>query len=76
MARSRLCSICGAIWLCFYQYLIVVVNRKETVNPDAPLPPLPLHLHPPTLTKRPSIDMQKDKEKESKDKERLLLNFF
>ncbi|XP_053538862.1 transcription elongation factor A protein 3 isoform X17 [Ictalurus punctatus] len=45
-------------------------SRKETVNPDAPLPPLPLHLHPPTLTKHPSLDMQKDKEKESKDKER------
>ncbi|XP_053538820.1 transcription elongation factor A protein 3 isoform X6 [Ictalurus punctatus] len=45
-------------------------DRKETVNPDAPLPPLPLHLHPPTLTKHPSLDMQKDKEKESKDKER------
>ncbi|XP_053538836.1 transcription elongation factor A protein 3 isoform X11 [Ictalurus punctatus] len=45
-------------------------ERKETVNPDAPLPPLPLHLHPPTLTKHPSLDMQKDKEKESKDKER------
>ncbi|XP_058246107.1 transcription elongation factor A protein 3 isoform X10 [Hemibagrus wyckioides] len=45
-------------------------ERKETVNPDAPLPPLPLHLHPSTPTKRPSLDMQKDKEKESKDKER------
>ncbi|XP_058246078.1 transcription elongation factor A protein 3 isoform X7 [Hemibagrus wyckioides] len=45
-------------------------DRKETVNPDAPLPPLPLHLHPSTPTKRPSLDMQKDKEKESKDKER------
>ncbi|XP_053488810.1 transcription elongation factor A protein 3 isoform X13 [Ictalurus furcatus] len=45
-------------------------ERKETVNPDAPLPPLPLHLHPPTLTKHPSLDMEKDKEKESKDKER------
>ncbi|XP_053091851.1 transcription elongation factor A protein 3 isoform X10 [Pangasianodon hypophthalmus] len=47
-------------------------DRKETVNPDAPLPPLPLHLHPSTLTKRPSVDMQKDKEKESKDKERFV----
>ncbi|XP_027005151.2 transcription elongation factor A protein 3 isoform X10 [Tachysurus fulvidraco] len=45
-------------------------DRKEIVNPDAPLPPLPLHLHPSTPTKRLSLDMQKGKEKESKDKER------
>lgn len=45
------------------------------MNPDAPLPPLPIHLHPPTLTKRPSLDMQKEKEKESKDKERLFFDF-
>ncbi|KAM9489049.1 transcription elongation factor A protein 3 isoform 2-T2 [Clarias gariepinus] len=44
--------------------------RKETSNPDAPLSPFPIHLHLSTLTKRPSLDMQKDKEKESKDKER------
>ncbi|XP_060725919.1 transcription elongation factor A protein 3 isoform X12 [Tachysurus vachellii] len=45
-------------------------DRKEIVNPDAPLPPLPLHLHPSTPTKRLSLDVQKGKEKESKDKER------
>ncbi|XP_076827825.1 transcription elongation factor A protein 3 isoform X12 [Brachyhypopomus gauderio] len=43
-------------------------ERKEAVHPDAaPLPPLPLHLHPPTPTKRPSLDGKKDKEKDRKD---------
>ncbi|XP_043117261.1 transcription elongation factor A protein 3 isoform X12 [Puntigrus tetrazona] len=42
-------------------------ERKETVEPSASLPPVPLHLQPPTPTKRPSLDTKKDKEKESKD---------
>ncbi|XP_066540078.1 transcription elongation factor A protein 3 isoform X4 [Hoplias malabaricus] len=41
-------------------------DRKETVDPDAPIPPLPLHLHPPPPTKRPLTDMKKDKEIERK----------
>ncbi|XP_067261763.1 transcription elongation factor A protein 3 isoform X9 [Chanodichthys erythropterus] len=40
-------------------------ERKETADPSAPLPPVPLHLQPPT--KRPSLDTNKDKEKERKD---------
>ncbi|XP_048008211.1 transcription elongation factor A protein 3 isoform X26 [Megalobrama amblycephala] len=40
-------------------------SRKETADPSAPLPPVPLHLQPPT--KRPSLDTNKDKEKERKD---------
>uniref|UniRef100_A0A3B1KCI9 Transcription elongation factor A (SII), 3 n=1 Tax=Astyanax mexicanus TaxID=7994 RepID=A0A3B1KCI9_ASTMX len=44
-------------------------ERKETADPDAPLPPLPLHLHPPAPPKRPLLDMKKDKGKE-KEKER------
>ncbi|XP_051721116.1 transcription elongation factor A protein 3 isoform X13 [Ctenopharyngodon idella] len=42
-------------------------ERKETAAPSAPLPPVPLHLQPPTPTKRPSLDTNKDKEKERKD---------
>lgn len=38
--------------------------RKETAEPSAPLPPVPLHLQPPTPMKRPSLDAKKDKEKE------------
>ncbi|XP_016143517.1 transcription elongation factor A protein 3 isoform X8 [Sinocyclocheilus grahami] len=37
-------------------------ERKETAEPGAPL-----HLQPPTPTKRPSLDTKKDKEKERKD---------
>ncbi|XP_016427614.1 transcription elongation factor A protein 3-like isoform X11 [Sinocyclocheilus rhinocerous] len=37
-------------------------ERKETAEPCAPL-----HLQPPTPTKRPSLDTKKDKEKERKD---------
>ncbi|XP_016143525.1 transcription elongation factor A protein 3 isoform X14 [Sinocyclocheilus grahami] len=37
-------------------------SRKETAEPGAPL-----HLQPPTPTKRPSLDTKKDKEKERKD---------
>ncbi|XP_050987089.1 transcription elongation factor A protein 3 isoform X8 [Labeo rohita] len=42
-------------------------ERKETAEPSTPLPPVPLHLQPPTPTKRPSLDTKKDKEKERKD---------
>ncbi|KAG9276412.1 transcription elongation factor A protein 3-like isoform X5 [Astyanax mexicanus] len=46
-------------------------ERKETADPDAPLPPLPLHLHPPAPPKRPLLDMKKDKDKgKEKEKER------
>uniref|UniRef100_A0A9J7YW02 Transcription elongation factor A (SII), 3 n=1 Tax=Cyprinus carpio carpio TaxID=630221 RepID=A0A9J7YW02_CYPCA len=42
-------------------------ERKEMAEPSAPLPPVPLHLQPPTPMKRPSLDAKKDKEKERKD---------
>lgn len=32
------------------------------MDPNAPLPPVPLHLQP--ATKRPSLDMKKDKERD------------
>lgn len=35
--------------------------RKEPPDPNAPLPPLPLHLHPPPLLKRPSLDGKKER---------------
>lgn len=43
--------------------------RKETADPDAPLPPVPLHLQPPV--KRPSLDMKKDKEKDRSGSDEL-----
>ncbi|XP_036931586.1 transcription elongation factor A protein 3 isoform X3 [Acanthopagrus latus] len=42
-------------------------SRKEPPDPNAPLPPLPLHLHPPPLLKRPSLDGKKESRKESSD---------
>ncbi|KAM6994870.1 transcription elongation factor A protein 3 isoform 1-T1 [Tautogolabrus adspersus] len=41
--------------------------RKEPPDPNAPLPPLPLHLHPPPSVKRPSLDGKKESRKESSD---------
>ncbi|XP_077073457.1 transcription elongation factor A protein 3 isoform X5 [Siphateles boraxobius] len=41
-------------------------ERKETADPSAPLPPVPLLLQP-TPTKRPALNTNKDKEKERKD---------
>ncbi|XP_077073498.1 transcription elongation factor A protein 3 isoform X10 [Siphateles boraxobius] len=41
-------------------------SRKETADPSAPLPPVPLLLQP-TPTKRPALNTNKDKEKERKD---------
>ncbi|XP_074538730.1 transcription elongation factor A protein 3 isoform X4 [Halichoeres trimaculatus] len=42
-------------------------NRREPPDPNAPLPPLPLHLHPPPPVKRPSLDGKKESRKESSD---------
>ncbi|XP_067304450.1 transcription elongation factor A protein 3 isoform X13 [Pseudorasbora parva] len=39
-------------------------ERKETADPSASVPP---HIQPPTPTKRPALDTNKDKEKERKD---------
>ncbi|XP_041799229.1 transcription elongation factor A protein 3 isoform X1 [Chelmon rostratus] len=42
-------------------------DRKEAPDPNAPLPPLPLHLHPPPPLKRPSLDGKKESRKEASD---------
>uniref|UniRef100_A0A3P9JV74 Transcription elongation factor A (SII), 3 n=1 Tax=Oryzias latipes TaxID=8090 RepID=A0A3P9JV74_ORYLA len=45
------------------QALDVKKDRKEPPDPNAPLPPLPLHLHPPPLAlKHPLIDGKKEKD--------------
>ncbi|XP_019741995.1 transcription elongation factor A protein 3 isoform X6 [Hippocampus comes] len=42
--------------------------RKEPPDPNAPLPPLPLHLHPPPAPKRPSLDGTKERKDSSHSK--------
>lgn len=41
--------------------LVHISYRKEPPDPNAPLPPLPLHLHPPPPVKRPSLDGKKER---------------